>query len=67
MFHADLWGEREVDSGGGKYGWLAANDFSTTDWKQLRPRQPQFLFIPRDEALADEYEAGWSIPRRFLL
>ena len=65
VFHADLWGERESGSDGGKYGWLAANDFSTTDWKQVCPRQPQYLFIPRDEALAYEYEAGWSIPDVF--
>ena len=65
VFHADLWGEREADSDGGKYGWLAANELNTTDWKQLCPRQPQYLFIPRDEALAYEYEAGWSIPDVF--
>ena len=65
VFHADLWGERETGQDGGKYGWLAANDVSTTDWQQLSPRLPQYLFILRDEALADEYEAGWSIPNIF--
>ena len=65
VVHADLWGEREDGSGGGKYGWLLANDVNTTDWAPLSPRQPQYLFIPRDEALADEYEAAWSIPDVF--
>ena len=65
VFHADLWGEREQGSGGGKYGWLAANNVSTTEWEKLSPRQPQYLFIPRDEALADEYEAARSIAEVF--
>ena len=65
VFHADLWGEREAGQHGGKYGWLAAKNVSSTDWQQLSPRQPQYLFIPRDEALADEYEAAWSIPNIF--
>ena len=65
VFHADLWGERETGQNDGKYGWLAANQISTTAWKELSPRQPQFLFIPRDEALADEYEAAWSVPDIF--
>ena len=66
VFHADLWGERESGQDGGKYGWLAANDISTTDWQQLSPRQPQYLFIPRDEALADEYETCVVHSQRFL-
>ena len=65
VVHADLWGEREDGSDGGKYGWLLANDVNTTEWAPLSPRQPQYLFIPRDEELADEYEAAWSIPDVF--
>ena len=58
VFHADLWGERQAGAGGGKYGWLAANDVATTDWQRLAPKPPLYLFVPRDEALWDEYEAG---------
>lgn len=65
VFHADLWGRREEgqDGGqdGGKYGWLAANDVETTDWTALSPKPPLHLFVPRDEALNDEYEAGMKI------
>ena len=61
VFHADLWGEREDGSGGGKYGWLAANDIEGTAWTELTPREPHYLFVPRDEALTDEYEAGWRL------
>ena len=40
VFHADLWGEREAEIGGGKYGWLADNDVGSTEWTELVPRPP---------------------------
>ena len=61
VFHADLWGEREAGPEGGKYGWLAANDVKSTQWSELTPKSPLYLFIPRDETLAEEYEAGWGM------
>ena len=67
VFHADLWGEREVGPNGGKYGWLAANSIETTDWTELSPKPPLYLFTPRDEDLLEEYEAAWSIPSIFSL
>ena len=60
VFHHDRWGPREGDDG--KYGWLARNDVETTEWTELAPRSPDYLFVPRDEALADEYRAGWKLP-----
>ena len=65
VFHADLWGEREAGPGGGKYGWLAANDIKTTEWAELAPKPPLYLFVPRDERLIDEYKAAWPIPAIF--
>ena len=65
VFHADLWGEREAGPDGGKYGWLAAHSVETTDWTKLSPKPPLYLFIPRNEELIEEYEAGWSIPSIF--
>ena len=65
VFHSDLWGARENDSDGGKYGWLAGNSLETTEWAELTPRDPLYLFIPRDEDLLDEYEKGWRIPEIF--
>ena len=49
----------------GKYGWLAANDVETTQWAELTPKSPRYLFIPRDETLAEEYEAGWGMAEVF--
>ena len=64
VYHADLYGERESPTSG-KYAWLTTNDVRTTTWVELNPASPRYLFIPRDEALAEEYEKGWSIPRVF--
>ena len=61
VFHADLWGEREAGPDGGKYGWLAANDVETTQWAELAPQPPLHLFVPRDETLIEEYEAGMAL------
>ena len=61
VFHADLWGERENGDDGGKYGWLAAHDVDSTEWTELAPKSLHYLFVPRDEALAEEYEAGWKL------
>ncbi len=65
VFHTDLWGEREDGPDGGKYGWLATHDIDTTQWAELAPKPPLYLFVPRDEALLDEYQAAWSIPAIF--
>ena len=61
VFHADLWGERNARAEGGKYGWLASSDVETTRWAELYPKSPRYLFIPRDETLAEEFEAGWGM------
>ena len=61
VFHADLWGEREVGDEGGKYRWLTANDIATTDWRELVPQAPQYLFVPRDRSLSGEYDLSWSV------
>ena len=65
VFHADLWGEREAGLHGGKYGWLAANDIASTRWAELSPKSPFYLFVPRNEELAEEYEAGWKLTEIF--
>ena len=67
MLHADLWGRRDVGPQGGKYGWLSNNSVQTTTANSvsLSPKAPLHLFVPRDEALIEEYEAAWPLPRIF--
>ncbi|MBU1692716.1 MAG: N-6 DNA methylase [Verrucomicrobia bacterium] len=65
VFHADLWGRREIyDSAqltGGKYEWLWQNSAETTAWKEVIPNTPFYFFSPRDEHNRTEYEKGWVI------
>ena len=67
VFHADLWGKRDAGAEGGKYGWLSANNIetATVNGVNISPRAPQHLFVPRDEALIEEYEAAWPLPKIF--
>ena len=59
--HADVWGVREQAGGAGKYDRLVASDAASTVWQALYPKPPQRLFVPRDDALHEEYEAGAPI------
>lgn len=65
VYHSDLWGRRREGSGGGKDGWLAANDVESTGWTELAPKPPRYLFVPRDETYVEEYESAWAIPEIF--
>ena len=58
--HADLWGNRES-----KYDWLYENSLATTDWQELNPTTPFYLFIAHDMALSTQYQTYPSIPDIF--
>jgi predicted helicase len=55
--YADVWGKRN-----GKYDQLDASDVTTTDWQELAPSSPWYLFVPQDTAVREEYERGMKIP-----
>ena len=59
--HADVWGVREQTGGAGKYDRLVASDAASTEWQALSPKPPLCLFVPSDDALHAEYEAGAPI------
>ena len=59
--HADVWGVREQTGGAGKYDRLVASDAASMEWQALSPKPPLRLFVPSDDALHEEYEAGASI------
>jgi predicted helicase len=61
VWHAELWGVRETQNKqGGKYPWLFEHDLADTPWKEVVPQSPLYLFKPRKEELAAEYETGWK-------
>ena len=57
VLRADLWGSRAD-----KLRWLEEHDVETTDWREIGPEGPAFLFAPRDAALEREYGQGVSLP-----
>ena len=54
--HADLWGERDS-----KYGWLLEHGSLATEWAQLEPAPPFYLFKPFDDAGTGAYYNGPAI------
>jgi predicted helicase len=56
VHHAELWGSRES-----KYHVLSQNDVSSTQSGVLKPQSPEYLFVPRDVSLKEEFHKGWSV------
>ena len=56
VYHAELWGLRED-----KYQKLLDMNTITTNFTQLSPQSPFYLFIPQNIKLLDEYERGWKV------
>ncbi|MBE0436589.1 MAG: N-6 DNA methylase, partial [Methylomicrobium sp.] len=60
VHYADLWGLRSS-----KYSRLFEQDVSNTAWELLDPKSPNYLFIPQNIDLLEEYEKGWKITEIF--
>ena len=56
VFHSERWGLREE-----KYDWLKAHDIKTTDWQEIQPKSPFYLFVPREEKYEQLYNKFWKI------
>ena len=56
VHYSDLWGPRE-----GKYQALFAKDIASTEWIDLNPSSPFYLFVPLQEQLMAEYIKGWKV------
>lgn len=62
IFYADLWGPRFSNADKqGKYDWLTSHSIATTDWREITPRPPFYLFVPTDASVQAVYERGWNI------
>jgi len=60
VYHAHLWGLREA-----KYAWLDGHVLEDTEWTELKPSSPSYLFVPRDNTLEAIYQAFPSVPDIF--
>ena len=58
--HAEVWGTREH-----KYAWLEGHDIAGTDWQEVRPKSPLYLFVPRDEARVASFDTFIPVPQLF--
>ena len=54
--HAELWGKRDD-----KYNWLKVNTSNTTNWTELKPTSPNYILLPYNESVMEEYERYWKI------
>ena len=60
VYYADMWGNRTE-----KYHSLLASDVQNTEWTELQPTSPLYLFVPQSTEHEKEYEAGWALPDIF--
>ncbi|MBW2648180.1 MAG: DNA methyltransferase, partial [Deltaproteobacteria bacterium] len=56
VHYSELWGIRE-----GKYQTLSEVDVKDTEWDELEPHSPHYLFVKRDETDLAEYMKGWKV------
>jgi len=56
VHHADLWG-----LGDGKCKVLAETDVAATEWKEVAPKSPDYLFARADEQRLGEYRKAWKV------
>ena len=56
VYYADMWGSREE-----KYDILSDTDVQVTEWCELQPTTPYYLFVPQAIDYSAEYEEGWKI------
>ena len=62
VYYADVWGERAE-----KYRRLSEIDVQSTEWQELHPTAPFYLFVPQhvENEGSAEYARGWAIPDIF--
>ncbi|RKU22697.1 hypothetical protein C6500_04135 [Candidatus Poribacteria bacterium] len=56
IYYADLWGSRVE-----KYSTLSETDIQSTEWTELQPTSPYYLFVPQAIEQRTEYETGWEL------
>ena len=56
IFISDFWGTRE-----NKYKRCLKENIKTIDWKEIKPRSPQYLFKYQDEDLKMQYDKFYSL------
>ena len=61
VFHYDLYGKREF-----KYNFLSEKSLKIIDFKELKPNQPNYFFVNRNEEGREKYEKGFKVDELFI-
>ena len=56
VYYADMWGSREE-----RYRTLSTIAVQSTEWCELQPTSPYYLFVPQATDYSTEYENGWKL------
>ena len=56
VYRADLFGTRSK-----KFDWLHANSFESTQFKEVKPEGPTYLFTHQNHRMRKEYERGLKV------
>ena len=51
----------------GEYNTLSESDVQTTEWHELQPALPYYLFVPQEVEARSEYETGWKVTDIFQI
>ena len=62
VYYVDMWGSREE-----KYRVLSDTDVQSTEWAELQPTSPYYLFVPQATELRAAYDQGWQITDIFQI
>ncbi len=62
VLYEDVWGTRQE-----KYIKLSQADVQSTEWSEILPESPYYLFVPHETGYQVEYDEGWRITDIFHL
>ncbi len=61
VYYADIWGRRDE-----KYKILSETEIESTEWSDLQPTSPLYLFVPQSVEYRTEFENGWKVNDIFI-
>ena len=60
VYHYDIFGKRSV-----KYSFLFDNSINSIEWNLIKPKNPNYFFIPKDYSKESNYEKGIKVSELF--
>ncbi len=60
VYYAEIFGQREI-----KFYWLDRHNILNVEWKPLKPESPNYLLVPENSSMRDEYFKHWKVNEIF--